>query len=310
MKYEDLISSFCSAYLKGDVAQVAVKHKFYMIDNLGTTDSASPLLPPSGPIRYPVRVTLSFCIYCKSGRISARVQQMDYSVSAGDVLIIFADQILEYTDSSDDCKLIFFAIDSDYVMTEVRSRHRKSLRHWLLSSKKPMLVHLSKTDADNFEQLCGSIRYIVTKSGSEYADGIISGFTAIFGNLLLNWGADEPAKEVYGQEHDRAETILMNFRADIHNFSAKYRSVAYYARRQNLSSRHFARLVKEASGHKPLEIIREYVILEAKSLLLSEKYTVHEVAERLGFQNDSFFNRYFRNATGFTPGEFMKQGQP
>lgn len=308
MKYEDLILSFCSAYLKGYIAQVAVKHKFYMLDNLGTAP-ASPLLRSAGPIRYPVRVTMSFCIYCKSGHISARVQQKDFSVGAGDLLIIFAEQILEYTSLTEDCKVIFFAIDSDYVMTEVRSRHRKTLRHWLLSSKKPMLIHLPQDDADNFEHLCRSIQYIVKTSDSEYADGIISGFTAIFGNLMLNWGSEKPGPEDMEQKHDKAETILMKFQSDIHSFSAKFRSVAYYSRRQNLSSRHFARLIKEASGRKPLDIIREYVVLEAKSLLISEKYTVHEVAEKLGFQNDSFFNRYFRSATGLTPGEFMRQGQ-
>lgn len=98
------------------------------------------------------------------------------------------------------------------------------------------------------------------------------------------------------------------FQSDIHNFSSKFKTVGYYAQRQKLSPRHFSRLVKAVSGQDPKDIIKEYVILEAKSLLLSENYSVHEVASLLGFDNDSFFNRYFKTATGITPGLFLASG--
>ncbi|MCM1177520.1 MAG: helix-turn-helix domain-containing protein [Bacteroides sp.] len=304
MKYEELISAFGVTYLKGDITHVKIDRKFYMLDNL--SDSASsPVSGKAGNIRYPVCITLSFCIYCKQGNISARVQQKDYSVGAGEILVIFAEQILEYASLSDDCKVIFFAIDSEYVMTELRSRYRESFRHWLLRSKDPLKMHLSMEDAANFEQLCMSIKHIVKASGSESADGVISGFTAIIGNLLLLWGVDELEGNLPDKCMANAESVMLRFKSDIHSFSARFRSVSYYARRQNLSVRHFSRLVKEASGQRPLEIIRDYVILEAKSLLITERYNVREVAEKLGFQNDSFFNRYFRNAAGLTPGEFM-----
>ncbi len=307
MRYEELISAFGTAYLKGCVDKTAIEQRFYMIDNTGT-GPVSPLPMPAGPIRYPVRITFSFCIYCKQGTISARVQQKDYTVGPGGMLIIFAEQILESASLTDDCKVIFFAIDSDYVMTEIRSRYRSTFRHLLLRSKQPIMLHLPQEDAENLEMLCRSIKYIVKNSGSEFTDGIISGFTAIFGNLLLNWSSEQLESEATGNESGNAENVLLRFQADVHNFSSRFRSVAYYSRRQNLSPRHFSRLIKEASGRKPIEIIREYVILEAKSMLISGRYSVRRTAEKLGFQNDSFFNRYFRNATGLTPGEFMKNG--
>ncbi len=99
----------------------------------------------------------------------------------------------------------------------------------------------------------------------------------------------------------------MAFQSDIHNFSRKDRTVNFYARRQFISEKHFSRLIKKASGQKPLDIIREYVILDAKSLLLSGSYSVKQVSEILGFQNHSFFTRFFRLATGKTPGEFVRE---
>ena len=81
--------------------------------------------------------------------------------------------------------------------------------------------------------------------------------------------------------------------------------MGFYARRQCISEKHFSRLVKKASGCKPLDLIRDYVILDAKSLLLSGKYSIKQVSEMLGFQNHSFFTRFFRTSVGKTPGEFM-----
>lgn len=304
MEYKNLISAFGRTYLKGNVRQVWVDRKFCMLDNLEQGEGM-PDHCHAEPIRYPVRITMSFCIYCKEGRISARVQQKEYNVAPGSLLVIFAGQILEYTSLTEDCRVIFFAIDSDYIMSELRNRYGKSFRNWLLRSKVPMMLRPSREDADNFEQLCRCIKFIVRQYDKEFNDGILSGFTAIIGNLLINWSS--AGDNAAGEEYSNAEKVLSRFQADVYSFSSRFRTVEYYARRQNLSARHFSRLVKEASGRKPLDIIKEYVILEAKSLLASEKYSVHETAEKLGFQNDSFFNRYFRNATGVTPGEFIKQ---
>lgn len=307
MKYEELINAFGAVYLKGSIDTLAIEQKFYMIDNTGT-GPASPLPVPKGPIRYPVRITFSFCIYCKQGTLSVRVQQKDYTVGPGGMLIIFAEQILEYAGLTDDGKVIFFAIDSDYVMTEVRGRYRNTFRHWLVRSKQPVMIQMRHEDAENFEMLCRSVKYIAKNSASEFTDGIISGFTAIFGNLLLNWSPQQAENGTPGHESCNAEKVLVRFQSDVHNFSSRFRSVSYYARRQNLSPRHFSRLIKEASGQKPVEIIRDYVILEAKSLLISGRYSVRGTAEKLGFRNDSFFNRYFSSATGVTPGEYIKTG--
>lgn len=304
MEYKNLISAFGRTYLKGNVRQVWVDRKFCMLDNLEQGEGM-PDHCHAEPIRYPVRITMSFCIYCKEGRISARVQQKEYNVAPGSLLVIFAGQILEYTSLTEDCRVIFFAIDSDYIMSELRNRYGKSFRNWLLRSKVPMMLRPSREDADNFEQLCRCIKFIVRQYDKEFNDGILSGFTAIIGNLLINWSS--AGDNAAGEEYSNAEKVLSRFQADVYSFSSRFRTVEYYARRQNLSARHFSRLVKEASGRNPLDIIKEYVILEAKSLLASEKYSVHETAEKLGFQNDSFFNRYFRNATGVTPGEFIKQ---
>ena len=200
----------------------------------------------------------------------------------------------------------------------MRGPHGRSLRQWLLHNQEPALVSIPTDEADNYDRLCQSLKFIVKNSDTNTADGILSGFTYIFASLLLKWRSmmtvndSEPMLTDAEQEaepavYSREREVLTRFQNDIHNFSRKDRTVGFYARRQCISEKHFSRLVKNASGHKPLELIREYVLLDAKSLLISGKYSIKEVSETLGFQNHSFFTRFFRLSTGKTPGEYMRE---
>ena len=77
--------------------------------------------------------------------------------------------------------------------------------------------------------------------------------------------------------------------------------VAYYAGKLCISPKYLSRVVASVSGRRPVDWIRDYVVLEAKALLKSGKYTVQQVADILHFPNQSFFGTYFKKATGISP---------
>ena len=71
-----------------------------------------------------------------------------------------------------------------------------------------------------------------------------------------------------------------------------------------ISTSSFARQVKAASGKSPGRIIRERVLIEAKALLNSTDLSVRQVCDTLHFPNESFFCRWFKEASGLTPTAF------
>lgn len=313
MNQEELISALGVNFLKGKISKAWVDDKFYLVDNLEGSCENVPTdnVIKVSKLRFPLKAELTVSLYCKQGRISLRIQQKDYLLEAGNVLVIFGGQIIEKVELSEDSRVIFIAIDSEYIMTEIRGPHGRSLRQWVLHNQLPALLHVDSEEAENYETLCRSLKFIVRNSDNETRGGVLSGFTYIFASLLLKWRKRD-VKDNVEPEYDkkgvypREKEVLMAFQSDIHNFSRKDRTVNFYARRQFISEKHFSRLIKKASGQKPLDIIREYVILDAKSLLLSGSYSVKQVSEILGFQNHSFFTRFFRLATGKTPGEFVR----
>jgi AraC family transcriptional regulator, transcriptional activator of pobA len=65
--------------------------------------------------------------------------------------------------------------------------------------------------------------------------------------------------------------------------------------------------IKEATG-KPASVhIQDKLLLEAKSFLLHTNLQVAEIAIKLGFENITYFNRFFKKSTQITPSGFRKQ---
>ncbi len=302
-KYDEIISTLGTDFLRGSATRLQVGAKFCLVDNL---DDGEDFLPGSFAngrrIIYPLKITRGFCLYCHSGKVTLRIQQRDYHIERQGVLVVFAGQILERVDIPSGTRLIFASLDSEYIMTGMRGPHGDSLRQLFFHHREPIITRVGEEDAQSYEHLCRSVKLILSNCDSLSADGILSGFAYIFASLLLKWTRAQSSPAPKG---GRGEEVLSRFEDDVHNFSRKDRTVAFYARRQFLSEKYFSRTIKKASGRTPVEIIREYVILDAKSLLLTGLYSVKEVSDKLGFDNYSFFSRYFRSATGQTPSEYL-----
>ncbi len=81
-------------------------------------------------------------------------------------------------------------------------------------------------------------------------------------------------------------------------------SVKYCASELCLSPSYFGDVIREALGESPKDYIRNFVVMRAKSLILSGK-TIDHVANELGFEYPQHFTRMFKNATGQTPRQFF-----
>lgn len=78
-----------------------------------------------------------------------------------------------------------------------------------------------------------------------------------------------------------------------------------YASLMNLSEKHLNRISKECLNKTTSDLIAERIILEAKRLLIHSKHTVAEIADELGYEDNSYFSRFFKKNCGETPVEFL-----
>jgi len=78
-------------------------------------------------------------------------------------------------------------------------------------------------------------------------------------------------------------------------------SLSKLAETAHLSPYHFARLFKQRTGLAPHQYLLHRRIEEAKRLLRDTSLDLAEIAQRLGFRDQSHFTARFRKANGMTP---------
>ncbi|MDJ1466557.1 AraC family transcriptional regulator [Xanthocytophaga flava] len=81
-------------------------------------------------------------------------------------------------------------------------------------------------------------------------------------------------------------------------------AVNEYATNLSISERRLHQATTRILGKSPKELIDERILLEAKRLLVHTHLSIKEIGFQLGFEEPTYFNRYFRKHTGKTPIEF------
>lgn len=81
-------------------------------------------------------------------------------------------------------------------------------------------------------------------------------------------------------------------------------TVAYCASELAYSPRYFGDIVHRATGGTAIGYIHNYVINQAKSLLM-QGHNISETSRLLGFDYSHHFTRLFKRITGLTPSEFL-----
>ncbi len=83
-------------------------------------------------------------------------------------------------------------------------------------------------------------------------------------------------------------------------------SIAEYARLLHVSPRSLSDLTNQLLSKTPSQMVQERIILEAQRLLLYSNLNVNQIGYRLGFDDASYFVKYFKKHTGISPSEFRK----
>ena len=74
-----------------------------------------------------------------------------------------------------------------------------------------------------------------------------------------------------------------------------------------ISEIYFRKIFHQVKGVPPLKYINHLKLERAKELLLSEMYTVNQVAELSGFHDESYFSREFKKYCHIPPSEYAER---
>lgn len=99
---------------------------------------------------------------------------------------------------------------------------------------------------------------------------------------------------------------LLNTYYITNNREIQQPTVNYFANKLNITPNYLSDTIRHHSGKSALSIIHDFVIKEAKRLLIKSNHTVSEISYHLGFEYPTYFSRLFKQKTNFSPSDFRK----
>ena len=112
---------------------------------------------------------------------------------------------------------------------------------------------------------------------------------------------------VNSEPNTSAQRLYKGFIEILSQSPIKARNVEYYADRLCVSSKYLCAVVKKVSGKTPFHWINEYVMKDVSRYLFTTNLSVKEISAKMDFPSLSFFGKYVKQHTGYSPTELRKR---
>lgn len=254
---------------------------------------------------HPVKISFVTVIFCLSGCIRFQINLQNFELHSNDILIVQKGTIGEYCGMSNGTRMAVMAFMPEYFQITNQIEATMSLQRQLYVSP---LCHLRQ---EEFEECMTIYRLMKAKTKQKYTPfrkGALYGYVQV---LIYNAYSYLVAAEVEERKPKertgRKQELYNRFIKEVQKSYTKERSISYYANELCVTPKYLSQVIHAVSGRFAGDWISDFVILEAKALLKSRKYTVQQVADMLHFANQSFFGVYFKKAVGCSPKAYQEE---
>jgi AraC family transcriptional activator of pobA len=167
-------------------------------------------------------------------------------------------------------------------------------------------INFCNLDNNGFKKLYAILTYAFNEYCNKqegYEEVIQSNLNIFFIELVRhrqNKKASSSDNNPYVQE--QLEKFLELLEENI----TQYKQVSQYSDILNISTYQLNAITKEVLGKTCSELINEHIILESKRALLATSNQVNQIAYYLGYEDVSYFIRFFKKHTGHSPEAFRR----
>lgn len=165
-------------------------------------------------------------------------------------------------------------------------------------------INFCSLDNDGFNKLETILSYILKEYNEKqegYQEVIKSNLSIFFIELVRH----RQNKEIASKENnpyllEQLEKFLELLETNI----TKSKQVSQYADMLNISTYQLNAITKTSLNKTPSELINEHIVLESKRQLLATSNQVNQIADQLGYDDISYFIRFFKKHTKYSPEAF------
>ena len=252
----------------------------------------------------PIKILFVMQMMCVRGRMRIRVNLKEMVVEANDILLVAPGSIIDKVVCEGDCRMAVMHIDNAKIARQPTLKIMLQFRSVI--KYECFITHFSQPAMEQMVNGYKLLSNIVNDNDLRYKDEALEGCF----QMMISYWMSEIVKQDEKEAKikiSRNEQIFKSFLKLVQKNYMTNREVAFYADKLCITPKYLGVVVSQVSHRRPLDWIRDYVILDAKAMLLSREYSIQQISQMLNFPNPSFFSKYFREAVGCSPSKYLNK---
>lgn len=230
------------------------------------------------------------------GSIRQSVDFRTYEVKAPAIMLMEPDQIHQHL-PDDDCEMINIGFTQDFLVPEIQGV--VSCWHCVFSSGQIQLKEEEMHEVMSYARMIYNEYYSDRPRKEAVIRNLLNAFIIACGRIA------QPTDSMLYTESAQSN-MVRQFKVLVDTHYREKQQVAAYAELLFVTPGHLNDTVKGVIGRTAKQIIDEKRITEAKRLLYWGRHSVKQIAAQLNFEDDAYFNRFFKKHTSLTPTTFQK----
>ncbi|MFM9838703.1 MAG: AraC family transcriptional regulator [Cyclobacteriaceae bacterium] len=229
---------------------------------------------------------------------------IDYEIiehQADSIFFINTNQIHYFCpDSANEGFLFHF---NDYFIDQFTQELSQRFSFSVFNEMGKPYLQLSDSDLLRFKTITPFIREELTIQNSLVKEEVFSLFTSLL--FLIERLRNKETNLDMNLNGDFRLAFL--FKKAVYENKNTFLSIDAYSKLLTTNNKKLTAVTKQHLDNTPANVIQSIKILEAKRRLANKNFSIQEIAYDLGFDQPTYFTKYFKKATGITPKEFQSQ---
>lgn len=246
-------------------------------------------------------------IYVREGVVSVSVRNTEYTVSAGDIILIHP-QAIHAIKQHGSHSAFYFNILFRFSALESGSEdicRKKYLEP--IYTRKILMPELIRSGHPLYSDIAPIIqKLLIDPHYQRFHDEMLIK-SRLFEMLYHIFRFCEQADKNSAYEDIVYEKLKVSLQYLEKNY-AEHITVEKIASVSNYSESHFSKLFHQLTGESFTQYLKKYRLEAAANRILNEKTKISEIAVACGFSNLSYFSRAFFDRFQVTPSEYRKIG--
>ena len=251
-------------------------------------------------------------VLIKKGHVHVSINDVNYYLTEGDIFFCTPNNILQGAMVSVDIDIMAIFVTQSF-LEELTDKINIPWTFRTLVARHEVL-HADETRVSCILTLTDYLRYKIAGSVGIYQETAITNvFRSMFYEIQELMEANQ--RPVIPPSHNAQEDIFQRFCKLLDESSpfvkpgATYLSVNEYAERLNITSKYFSSVCKKVTGKTAGTIIDEEIVKTAQKMLHDSSLNIKQIADHLGFKNQSHFGTFYRRKTGVSPQTYRESMQ-